>query len=260
MPKTLNELFKQLEDEAREAGIRFSDEEVQAKAMELLKTHANPLYQAINNLGFGAAQSKLEEKVTAADNARKAAETRAETAENSLRSEREKHPDVATINTQWEQRLREAEEAHQKKLEEVQGEGRNALIERDQAQLENDLVDLDVPRPVAKVIARDPDLLSKRADYDKGKLSVRQAGQSIPMTPASGQTFTQLLAKEVVEAPAFDKDILVSGGDSGSGVNGGNRPGTGDKNKWQRIRDKAKVEQEGEQPRVSLEERVNSRR
>jgi hypothetical protein len=260
VPKTLNELFEQLEKDAQEAGIRFSDEQVAEKAMELLKKHANPLYSAINALGFGAAQAKLQEQVTTAKTAQTAAENRAKQAEDTLTAERGKTPEVATINSQWETKLNEARTAHERALEELRNEGRNALIERDQAQLENDLVELQVPRAVAKVLARDPDLLPKRADYDKGKLSVRQAGQSIPMTPASGQTFTQLVAKEVVESPVFDKGLLTSGGDAGSGVNGGNRPGAGDKGKWDRVRENAKKEQEGEQPRMSLEERVKSRR
>jgi len=260
VPKTLNELFDQLEKDAQEAGIRFSDEKVQEKAMELLKTHANGLYQAINNLGFGAAQAKFTEQLTAAEAARKKAEDRATAAETTLKTERDKHPDTKTLNDQWEQKLREADEAWQTKFNTAVNEGRGALIERDQAQLESDLVALSVPRAVAKVLARDPDLLPQRADYDKGKLSVRQAGQSIPMTPASGQTFTQLLAREIIESPTFDQGILTSGGDSGSGVNGGNRPGAGDKGKWDRVRENAKKDQEGEQPRMSLEERVKSRR
>jgi len=260
VPKTLNELFEQLEKDAIEAGIRFSDEKVQEKAMELLKTHANGLYQAINNLGFGAAQAKFTEQVTAAEAARKKAEDRATTAETTLKTEREKHPDTKTLNAEWETKLSEQKDAYEKQLQTLQNEGRGALIERDQAQLEADLIALQVPRAVAKVIARDPDLLPSRADYDKGKLSVRQAGQSIPMIPASGQTFTQLLAKEVVDSPTFDKGLLVSGVDGGSGVNGGSRPGGGDKSKWERIREKADAEQKGDQPRVSLEERIKNRR
>ena len=260
MPKTLNELFEQLEKDAQEAGIRFSDDAIAEKAMELLKKHANGLYQSINNLGFGAAQAKLQQQVTDADTARKKAEDRATAAENTLKTEREKHPEVATINKQWETRLAELQAAHEKAIADLTNEGRTSLISRDQSQLEADLVELGVPRAVAKVVAKDPDLLPARADYDKGKLSVRQAGQSIPMTPASGQTFTQLLAKEIVDSPSFDKDILKSGGDGGSGVNGGNRPGTGDKSKWDRIRESADADQKEGQPRMSLEERVKSRR
>ncbi len=259
MPKTLNELFDQFGREAQEAGIQWADEQVSALAMDLLKKHANPLYSAINALGFGAAQAKLTQQVTDTENARKAAETRASTAETALRTEREKTPDMATINQQWEARLAESTTAHQTEVHKLKDQNRTSLVERDQAQLESDLIALKVPKSVAKVLARDADLLPSRAEYDdKGKLSVRQAGQSIPMAPASGQTFTQLLATEIAGRPDV-VEILESGGDAGSGVNGGNRPGGGDKAKYDRIRTQAKKEQEGDTPRMSLEERVKSR-
>lgn len=259
MPKTLNELFKDLKDQLQEAGINWADKKQAEAAMEALKAEVNPLYLAINNLGFGAAQAKAADEVTAAKAAQTAAEQAAQRARDELRVAQDKIPDVATVNQQWQQRLEDAEKAHKAREAELEGRNRGSLLQRDQAELENELVKLKVPRAMAKVLARDPELLPKRGDYDpNGSLSVRQAGQQIPMAPASGQTFLGLLAAEV--AATVEPTILVSDGDAGAGVNGGGSPGRGDRSAFfQKVADKAKAEQKGETPRVPLEERIKNR-
>lgn len=253
---TLNERFKQL---AQEAGIDWADEAARAVAVEALKAEVNPLYMAINNLGFGAGQAKMEKQVTDAVTAKTAAETRATQAEADRKAALDKAPDVATVNAQWETRLRETEDKHRLELEKVTGKTRTALTQRDQKELENELVALHVPRAMAKVMAKDPELLT-RFDYgEDGSLSVRQAGQQIPLAPASGQTHLGLVAKEL--AATVETELLLSEADAGSGVNGGAGPGRGDQQSafFKGIADKAKAEQAAEAPRVSLAERVKGR-
>lgn len=254
MAITLNELLEQgIRD-----GLAFSDDAARDAAIDALKKHAKPVYEAINNLAFGAGQAKQSEEVTKAKGLQAAAETRATKAETDLRVALDKAPEVATVNRQWEDKLEEERKSHRTEKEKLTTRIRNSLLQRDQSSLVTELHEKHhVPLAMAKVLAKDPDVLS-RLDYDdNGTLSVRQAGQQIPLSPASGQTHLGMLAEEM--AGTVDKDLLVAEGDSGSGVNGGSRPGTGDAGFFKSIADKAKAEQAAESPRLSLKDRIASR-
>lgn len=254
MAITLNELLEQ----GVKDGLAFSDDAARDAAVDALKKHAKPVYEAINNLAFGAGQAKSTKEVTDAKAAQTAAEARATKAEGDLRAALDKAPDVATVNSQWETKLEEERKSHRTEKEKLTNRIRNSLLQRDQSALVTEMHEKHhVPLAMAKVLARDPDLLS-RMDYDdNGTLSVRQAGQQIPLSPASGQTHLGMLAEEI--AGTVDKDLLVVEGDSGSGVSGGSRPGTGDASFYKGIAEKAKAEQKAETPRLSLKERIANR-
>lgn len=255
MPQTLSELLEQ----AAKDGIDLADDKAIEAARNALAKHFNPVYTAINNLAFGAAQAKLSQQVTDAEAVRKTAEERATRAEGDLRTALDKAPDVKTLNEQWEAKERDLKATHKKERDQLNERIRNSLLARDQATLESALVDkFDVPRAMAKVLARDSNLLPARSDYDdNGSLSIRQAGQQIPFVPGSGQTHLDLLAEEV--AGTVDKDLLISRGDRGSGVSGGGSPGKGDAGFYDGIRKQAREAQKAEQPRVSLDERIRNR-
>jgi len=254
MPITLNELLEQ----GAKDGLSFSDDAVRDAAVEALKKHANPVYMAINNLAFGAAQARMKQEVTDAKAAQQAAEDRAKKAEDDLKTFVDKTPDTKTLNAQCKAKERQLLETHKSEVEKLTTRIRNSLLARDQAELENRLVELKVPRAMAKVLARDPNLLPARADYDdNGALSVHQAGQQIPFVPGSGQTHLGLLAEEV--AATVDADLLVSDGDSGSGVTGGGTPGKGDTAFFDNIHQQARKEQTAEVPSKPLRERIANR-
>jgi hypothetical protein len=254
MPVTLNDLLEQ----GQKDGLEFSDDAAKEAAINALKKYAKPIYEAINNLAFGAGQAKMTDEVTAAKAAQQTAEARATKAETDLRTALDKAPEVATVNKQWEDKLTEARETHRKEVEQLTGRIRGSLLQRDQSALVTELHEKhNVPLAMAKVLAKDPDLLS-RMDYDpNGTLSVRQAGQQIPLSPASGETHLGLLAEEI--AGTVDKDLLVVEGDTGSGVNGGSRPGTGDAAFYKGIAEKAQEDQKGQTVRKPLRERIASR-
>lgn len=253
MALTLNELLEQNKE-----GLDFSEDAAKEAAVNALKKFAKPVYEAINNLAFGAGQAKATEEITRAKADATKAEERATKAEADLRAALDKAPDVATVNAQWETKLETERESHRKERQKLTDRIRNSLLQRDQSALVTELHEKhNVPLAMAKVLAKDPDLLGRMEYDDNGTLSVRQAGQQIPLSPASGQTHLSLLAEEV--AGTVDPDLLVSEGDSGSGVNGGNRPGRGDASFYQGIAERAKKEQQGSTPRVPLKERIANR-
>lgn len=257
MPE-LSELF----DQAR-ALVDFNDEAAKAAAVDALKKSLQPLYQTVSNLGFGAAQAKLTTEVTAEKTAR-------ETAERLLGEERTRHqtqvrelqdkaPEVATVNQQWENRLEEVREEHRKQQQKLRDQLRSVLHQRDQGDLQVELELRGVPKANARILARDPDLIPSRGDYDEqGKLSVRLAGQTIPFSPGSGQTHLSLLADEVVARPEV-KEILTSEVDRGSGVSGASQPGTGDKAFYDGLRKQAKEAGAESNHLPPLRERVKGR-
>lgn len=256
MPE-LSELFKQAKDL-----VDFNDEKATAAAMEALKTNLNPLYMAINNLGFGAAQAKLQKQVTDAEAAKTTAETKlteeVERHKTQIRELQDKAPDVKTVNEQWEAKLEAAKAEHRKTQDKLKNQIRNGLLERDQAQLASILEELGVPKATSKILSKDPELLPSRGDYDEnGTLTVRLAGQQIPLGPGSGREHLTLVAQEVIARPEV-KEILVSDVDRGSGVNGGNQPGTGDKAFYDKLRKDTPQTGEG-LPSKPLKERMQGR-
>ena len=256
MPE-LSELFKQAKDL-----INFSDEAATAAAVEALKTNLNPLYMTINNLGFGAAQAKLQKQTTDAEAAKTTAENKLteemQRHQQQLRELQDKAPDVKTVNEQWEAKLETAKAEHKKAQEKLKNQLRNGFIQRDQAELAQLLESLGVPKATSKILSKDPELLPSRGDYDEnGTLTVRLAGQQIPLGPGSGREHLTLVAQEVVARPEV-KEILVSEVDRGSGVSGGSQPGNGDKAFYDRLR--KETPQSGEAlPQKSLKERFQGR-
>lgn len=254
MPVSLNELLEQ----GVKDGLAITDDASRDAAVEALKKHLNPVYLAINNLAYGAAQAKHTQETTEAKAAVTKAEERATAAEKALRDYQDTKPDVKTINEQWETREAELKETHKKALKKLDDRIRSGWVERDQAALKAEMVKLGVKDYTADIMSRDPAGIPVRGDYDdNGALSVRQAGQQIPLAPGSGQSHLSMLAAEY--ASRIPKDDLVSHGDSGSGVSGGGHPGNGDKAFFDKIVDTAKREQQGESPRVSLQERMKNR-
>lgn len=257
MPE-LSELFDQIK-----AGIDLSNDQAKEAAAEALKKSLGPLYSYVTNLGFGAAQAKLQKDVTDAKTAQQAAETKLteETTrhQQQLTELQNKAPDVKVVNEQWETRLSDAKTRHQNEKEKLAGQLKKVLLQRDQKELEGYLVDRGVPKAVAKRVAKDPELLEARADYSgEGELSVRQAGQQIPIGPNSGSAHLTLLADEVIEQPDI-KEILLSDVDRGSGVSGGGQPGTGDKAFFDGLRQSANAKNAEGIPKKPLRERVQGR-
>jgi hypothetical protein len=244
MPE-LSELFEQAKGQ-----INFSDEAATAAAVEALKKHLGPLYQSITNLGFGAAQAKLQQQVTAAEQAKTAAETALAEEKTrhatQLRELQDKAPDVKTVNEQWEAKLETTKAEHRKAMDKLKSQVRNGFIERDQAQLADLLVELGVPKATSKILAKDPELLPARADYDEsGTLTVRVAGQQISLGAGSGREHV--------------KEILVSDVDQGSGVSGGSQPGRGDKSFYDNLRKNTPQAANDGTPKKPLKERVQGR-
>jgi hypothetical protein len=257
MPE-LSELFEQAKGQ-----INFSDEAATAAAVEALKKHLGPLYQSITNLGFGAAQAKLQQQVTAAEQAKTAAETALAEEKTrhatQLRELQDKAPDVKTVNEQWEAKLETTKAEHRKAMDKLKSQVRNGFIERDQAQLADLLVELGVPKATSKILAKDPELLPARADYDEsGTLTVRVAGQQISLGAGSGREHLILVAQEVVGRPEV-KEILVSDVDQGSGVSGGSQPGRGDKSFYDNLRKNTPQAANDGTPKKPLKERVQGR-
>jgi len=261
MPE-LSELEKLFEQ--AKALVDFNDEAAKNAAMEALKKSLQPLYQSISNLGFGAAQAKFTKEVTDAKAAQQTAETALTTErtahQTQIRDLQDKAPDVKTVNQQWETKLEEARQEHLKEQKKLKDRVRNVLLQRDQEQLASELEELGVPKSTSKILAKDPDLLPARGDYDAdtGTLSVRQAGQQIPLAPASGQTLLRLVAEEVIARPEV-KVILESKGDSGSGVTGGSQPGKGDAAFYDGLRKTVKDGSTEGLPTKPLRERVQGR-
>lgn len=257
MPE-LSELFEQAK-----ALVDLSKDEARDAAVEALKKSWQPFYQALTNLGFGAAQAKFTTELTDAKTARQTAETKLVEAQQAhalqIRTLQDKAPDVATVNQQWESKITEERERHSAEKRKLKDQIRSVLLQRDQASLETLLIERDVPRAVAKRVAKDPDLLPTRGDYaDDGSLSVRQAGQQIPFAPGSGQTHLTLLADEVVALPDM-KEILVSNGDSGGGVSGREQPGRGDSAFYDSLRKGVKDGVVDGVPTKPLRERMQGR-
>jgi hypothetical protein len=257
---TLNELFEQHKDVL--AGINWADEKARNEAIEVIKTHANGLYMAINNLGFGAAQAKFEKQATDANAAKVAAEnaltTERATFQTKIRELEDKSPSVATVNQQWDDKLKEADRNHTTELQKEREKTSRILHQRDQKALETELINRKVPASMAKTLSKDPDLLARFQYDDNGTLSVLQAGQQIPLTPGQGQTHLGLVADEI--AATVDNDLKTSNGDRGSAIGAGNLPGRtgGDAEYYEGIRKAAAAEQKGTE-RVSLAERIKNR-
>ena len=250
---TLQELFDQAKNE-----VNLSDEKARNAAIEALKTSWHGFYQAIANIGFGAANAEHEKTISGLNGEKKELQEKLTAAQTALREAQDKAPDVKTINAQWEQKLEEERTAHKKELEKAHGGTMAVLQDRDDAAFEAELIARKVPKSVAKVLARDSDARSRRS-YDGHTLSVLQAGQKIPFSPGSGQTHLGLLAEEYVARPDI-QEILTSDGDSGSGVSGGGGPGRGDAAFYEGLKKSAEKMQVGEgMPAKPLRERIKGR-
>lgn len=257
MPE-LNELFEQAKGQ-----VDLNDEAAKNAAMEALKKSWGGFYQAITNLGFGAAQAKFTKEVTDANTRATAAEQKLTDAETKhqqqLRDLQDKAPDVKTVNEQWETKVADERERHRREKETLKNRIRNVLLERDQQVLQAELEELHVPKAIAKIKARDPELLPARGEYaDDGSLSVRQAGLQISLGPGSGRDHLKLLANEVILQPEI-KEILETNGDRGSGVDGGSQPGRGDAAFYENLRRGVKESSTEGHPTKSLRERVQGR-
>src|SRR5262245_55939750 len=101
MPVTLAELLEQHHEEL----TLPADDAAKTAAVDALKKFAQPVYQMINNLAFGAGQAKKQDEVTAAEARAQAALEKVTKLEADLRTAQDKAPDVATINQQWETKL-----------------------------------------------------------------------------------------------------------------------------------------------------------
>jgi hypothetical protein len=256
MPE-LSEFFTQ----ARELNpnVNFEDEQQRNTVFEALKKAWNPLYQALVNFGFGSAQARFEPQLTTEKEARKKAEDDLKALQDKVREKQD--PDIKQLNEQWQTKLNEETGKLKTDLEKEKARSQSILHQRDQAILEGLLVERKVPRANARGIARDPELLPKRAEYDEaGSLIVHQAGQRIPFSPGNGQTHLSLLADELVNSPDV-QEILISDGDAGGGVTGGRSqgPATGDKAFFDNVRKQAEAEQKGQASRVPLKERIKNR-
>jgi hypothetical protein len=253
VPKTLQELF----DEAKTLGIDFSDDKAREAAIDALKTSWHGFYQAIANIGFGAANAEHEKVITGMTKQITDLQNKLTTAETAIREKQDKAPDVKTINEQWEAKLLAERTAAQTALEAEQAKTREVLYSRDDAAFEAELVSRKVPKSVAKVLAASKEARDRRS-YDGNALSVLQAGQKIPFSPGSGQTHLGLLADEYVSRPDI-AEILTSNGDSGSGVSGQGGPGGGDAAFYEGLRKSAQSNEGQGVPKVPLRERVKGR-
>lgn len=263
MPE-LSEPLKQakaLLGQIKALNINLEDQATREQMFEIFKDPRegyNALYMAVNNLGFGAAQSRFEPLATAEKEARVRVETELRELKDAVRLKQD--PDIKKLNEDWQNKLDTETRKLREELETEKGKTLGSWHERDDALLESLLNERKVPASVSKVLARDPEARTRREYNEKGSLTVHQAGQRIPFSPGSGQTHLSLLADEITARPDI-KAILLSDGDSGGGVTGGGSqgPATSDRQYYENLRKKAEAERKADQPKVSLKERVKNR-
>lgn len=252
-----SEIFSQARD--LNPTVNLDDETQRNSVFEALKKGWPALHQGLINLGFGAAQSRFQKDLDAANTARTNAETALATLRDQVKQKQD--PEVKQLNEQWQTKLTEETTKLQTELQQEKARVRGILLERDQEHLRNLLVERNVPKANARGIAYDPKLLPERSEYDeKGSLTVYQAGQKIPLMPGNGQTVLHAVADELVATPEV-QEILISNGDAGGGITGGRSsgPATGDRAFFEGIKKTAEDDRKGATPAKPLRERIKNR-
>lgn len=190
---------------------------------EGLQATAPTVWQPVYQAGFNAANAKAQEKITAADAAKAAAEASLQTAQTTITELQGKAPGAEQLRTQFQTAL-DAQKAEADKRLIKEQQGRQADRERFVRHLvSTELLDLGVPQLLVDAAVNKPELV-KRFDFDGDGNPVPLAKDSaVPIvSPDKKKSPVRILAEEL--AAPIPKDYIkprVADSGSGTGAGGG---------------------------------------
>lgn len=220
------------------------------EAADALKNDAHPVYQRVFNAGHSTAQSAAKTEKATLEQQIATAKEEAATLQTQLDELKDKVPDRAQIDAQWQQKLDREKKALQDQIDAANSKVARLTTDTTVEKAENALLAAGIRPRLAKLLAKDA---ASRIKYgEDGSPALYEAGSEIPIQVPAGKTAFQVLAEQ--EKAAADPADLVSQADSGGGAGAG---GGGGSNKWQQRREALQKEREGQKPSgPSVEERL----
>lgn len=224
------------------------------EAAESLKTEAHPVYQRVFNAGHSTAKSKADGDKQTFETELTEAKEEAERLKTELDELKEKTPDRAAIDAQWQQKLDREKAKIQEQLDAATQKVGRLTTDTTVEKSENALLGAGIRPRMAKLLAKEA---AGRISYDEqGNAVLKEAGSDIPVQVPTGKSAFQVLAEQ--EKAAADPADLVSKADSGGGTDGG---GNGGDSKWDQRRKALEKEREGQKVSgPSVEERLGMNR
>ena len=239
-----------LTDEQKSALQTLKEADPADFATELKET-AQPLYQKLYNAGHSDATKSSKQKQ--ADLEKQLADEQAakQAAEEQAAELREKQPDIAKLNEQWQAKLAAQKKKDDERYEQEKTARQTEREARKKSDLKAALTGLD-PAYIEIAAERHADRIRYGED---GKVQLLEENSEVPVQLGDGKTPFVALADEI--KGKADPRWHLSNADRGSGTEGGS--GAGGSTLYERIRaeQKAKQEQEAERRR-SIAERVGT--
>lgn len=188
-----------------------------------LKDHAQPVFQAVYNKGHSDATARAKADRVTLETERDGLKTRAETAERERDELKSKQPDRATIDAQWQEKVRKLEEKHAGELKDRDTRIARLTTDTTVEKLEVAMRDAKLHPEYARLRAGE---VAARIHYrDDGTPELYEEGTQIAVQIPSGKTVWQVAAEQAKEkAPSI---FVLAGADAGGGAGSGGAGGSG---------------------------------
>lgn len=229
------------------------DSEGTADAIDALQQHAHEVYQEIFDRGHGEATRKAREQTEQLERDLEQARSELEKREQRIERLEEEQPDVARIESEYQDEIAELKEEAREKMSNLRDQISSERMARARSDLTSTLVQEGVDRDYAEVQVHKAVDNGRIRHTEDGEVEVLQPGKEIPL-----QVDDPLgsLAEEIHDrTPA---KFRSSDADRGSGAEGGSGGGSGS-SVYDRIREQAEEERTGSRdPSEELDERLGA--
>lgn len=211
----------------------LSDTEKDKDAVELVHAHAAAeVFQPIFDRGHSVGLTKGSTKTTEAETRATTAETKATEAERQLNEFKQKHPEAAKLQEQYQSDLQKKDQEHQTVVGQKDQEIDRIRRSWAKADLVTELVDRHkVDRDYAEVIANKAENEGRIRFNEKGEREVLQRGKDIAIVPTVEKGPIGMFADELIAS--VPKKFITSGATKGGGLQEESGGGGGDKAKTQ---------------------------
>lgn len=205
---------------------------------DLLHREAHPLAQMFIDQGHGIASETFKAERKTLTDAKEAAERERDQLRTENETLKKDKPDLAQMQRDHQVELDKIKADAKKDVQKEKEKNKAHLRQRDQAAIESKLVAKGVKPLLAKLMAKDPDVLARLDHDEEGNVTVFKAGSKIPLTAADGQSPLDLLVGELdgqVQAEDRSAGPVDQGSDLNKDRNNG-AGGSGGQNRFDKIR------------------------
>lgn len=213
------------------------------EAVDVLHTVAPAeVFQVIFDRGHSTGLAKGTQKNTEAEGKVTAAETARAEAERQLKEFKDKHPEAAKLQEQYQADLKKKDDDHKIELDKKDQQIETERRGRARSDFIGALKDVGIDPDYAVVLADKEENRNRIKFNEKGETEVLQKGKEIAIVPSTDKTALKMLAEELY--PSVPAKFQTSKAAGGGGVNndaGGG--GTGSKTTFDKIREDEKNRQ-----------------